>query len=93
MVWVGGVEGGLGFQKFSMILGRTKNSVVGSWEPQNVNTEDGLSEVWKFFCKSLQSFWVQLVIFLFFSNRMKDVPTGHSLVGGLVSRIMDKGLG
>ena len=24
---------------------------------------------------------------------MKDVPTGHSLVGGLVSRITDKGFG
>lgn len=33
------------------------------------------------------------VFFLFLSNRMKDVPTSHSLVGGLVSRITDKGFG
>ena len=89
-MWMGGIER-VGFQKFPMILGRTKNSVVGSWELQNVNTEHGLSEVWKLFCKSLDP--IILGSTCAFLLRMKDGPTGHSLVGGLVSRITDKGLG
>ena len=50
---MGGIGGG-GGSEIPNDPWSNKISVVGSWEAQNANTEHGLLEVWKFFCKSLQ---------------------------------------